>query len=101
MLQAREDRLCSHSEKVALTKEVVDHTERVRNSSGSELVSSPESHKDPDCSVSVSRAQFYQRKEARHAGPMCMPLPATISNTLMWVLTKRKRRTDIGKKVWI
>lgn len=74
MLQAREDRLCSHSEKVALTKEVVDHTERVRNSSGSELVSSPESHKDPDCSVSVSRAQFYQRKEARHAGPMCMPL---------------------------
>lgn len=51
MLQAREDRLCSHSEKVALTKEVVDHTERVRNSSGSELVSSPESHKDPDCSV--------------------------------------------------
>lgn len=77
MLQAREDRLCSHSEKVALTKEVVDHTERVRNSSGSELVSSPESHKDPDCSVSVSRGQFYQRnqqKEARHAGPMCMPL---------------------------
>lgn len=57
MLQARDERAVLTLSQLSLTgpgssdKETVDHSERVLNSSDSEPVSSPESHKDQDWSV--------------------------------------------------